>query len=223
MASLVDDPGSILGLPTRDGLFPPALRRDLADLNGQYLDLGLAGDGLDDPRFAWHESVRQCLLAADPPTLARIAGVPFALFALDLPEALPAAAENRIEESRRDGGSVPFQTRMSSFSHQAVFFAWRLVSAMPLATCVFLDLGPATQAMLGELRPSQLAGLAARPDLVRPRWPRHVRFWEVLAGAARCNAAAALQWAHCFGLCLFGVDEAAAQPSLYPSRTRPRV
>jgi hypothetical protein len=93
---------------------------------------------------------------------------------------------------------------------------------MPLATRVFLDLAPATQAMLGELRPSQLAGLAARPDLVRPRWPRHVRCWDLLAGAARCNAAAALQWAHCFGLCLFGADDGTAQVPLQPSRARQR-
>jgi hypothetical protein len=222
MVTLADDPGSILGLPSRHGLLPPALRHDLADLNRQYLDLGLAANGRDDPRFAWHEAVRQCLLAADPPTLARIAAVPFALFSLDLPEGLPAAAEHRVEDSQWDERSVAWHNRCSSFAHQAVFFASRLVGAMPLATRVFLDLTPAAQAMLGESRPSQLAEIAARPDLVRARWPRHVRFWEVLAGAARRNAAAALQWAHCFGLCLYGADDGAAPAPPKPMRRHPR-
>lgn len=222
MVTLADDPGSILGLPARHGLLPPALRQDLADLNHQYLELGLAIDCRDDPRFAWHEAIRQCLLAADPPTLARIAGVPFALFALDLPETMQAVATHRVEDSRRENGSAAWQARVTSFSHQSVFFAWRLVEAMPLATRVFLDLSPATQAMLGESRPSQLAELASRPSLVRPRWPQHVRFWEVLTGAARRNAAAALQWAHCFGLCLYGADDGNPPAPSQPARRHPR-
>ena len=42
MTTLPSDPVRVPGTPARHGLLPPALRRDLADLNGQFLDLSLA-------------------------------------------------------------------------------------------------------------------------------------------------------------------------------------
>ena len=63
-------------------------------------------------------------------------------------------------------------------------------------------------------------GFAAQPGIVRPRWPDHLRFWEMLEAAARCESATALQWAHCVGVCLLGVDAAGATPG--PTRRRPR-
>ena len=81
-----------LGLPVRNGLLPPAVRRDLADLNSQYLELGLVGALESDPRFGWSEAVRRCLLGTDPMTRARMASSPFALFDLALPVAVPCPA-----------------------------------------------------------------------------------------------------------------------------------
>jgi len=66
--------------------------------------------------------------------------------------------------------------------------------------------------------PSEVAHFAAGPDVVRPRWPSHPRFWSMLQGAARINSAALLQSAHCLGICLLGPDFKALAPR--PTRTR---
>jgi hypothetical protein len=205
-------PGPDALAPTRSGLLSPALRRDLADLNAEYLDLGLS-PGLDgDPRFAWSDAVRQCLLAADGATLAQVAAVPFALFDLALPAGSAAATPARVEDSRPSARSGALQGRCESFAHQAAFLARRLVEGEPLASRVVLGLSTDAQTWLAECRLVQLAELAGNPRLIRPRWRLHVRFWEMLVGAARRASPAALQWAYCTGLCLIGIDDEVPVP-----------
>lgn len=182
----------------------PAIRRDLADLNREYLELGLTRELADDPRFGWSEAVRRTLLETDEATRSRMAASPFTLFELSLPLAGvgPAAQPGRVEDIGHQPFGKEIASRCSSFLHVALFFGWRLADLTPLATRVALGLPPAAQLQISEMCPSQLARLAAWPGLVRPRWPGHRRFWSLLASASRSQSATALQWAHCIGICL---------------------
>jgi hypothetical protein len=206
--------------PVRGGLLPPVLRRDLADLNAQYLELGLT-QGLDgDPRFGWSEPVRRCLLETDEATRGRVAAAPFALFDLVLPAGCLATPAARVEDSRAAIVPAGWQGRCESFAHQAVFLARRLVEGEPLALRVVMGLPDEMQRWLGECRLTQLAEAAANPRAIRPRWRVHLRFWQTLVGAARRDSPGALQWAHCIGLCLLGAADSDAAPPL--PRRRPR-
>jgi len=203
------------------GLLTPTIRRDLTDLNRQYLELALAPELSADPRFAWSGVVRSGLVRSDPATLGRMAACPFALFDIRLPVERPAAASapRRVE----DGVSVaatgePWQGRCLAFAQLALFVALRLADAAPLATRIALGLSPAAELKLQELCPSEVAQIAACPEVVRPRWPSNPRFWAMLRGAARIDSASLLQSAHCFGICQLGPD--LKPPS--PSSPRPR-
>jgi len=192
---------------THDGFVPAAVRRDLADLNGQYLSLALEPGQEGDPRFAWEEDVRHRLAQADPATLGRVATSPFALFELWLPP--PAAsATDRVEDARR--GTLPTVSldRCLAFVHQALYMAHRLAEDDPFAARLVLGLRDESQARLSACRLSTLAELAGDPRVVRPRWGRHPRFWQVLIAAAARTSPPALEWAHCIGLSLLGAAEA---------------
>jgi len=223
MGTLPSDPGPGAGVPARHGLLPPALRRDLADLNNQFLDLTLAGEASGEPGCNWAEPVRRRLREIDRPTRTRMAAVPFALFRL-VPPALiaptPATPTNAVADLTVPPPVSGGQGRWISFTHQATFFARRLVDGAALAANVVLDLAPEAQSLLGALCPSQLATLAAQPGIVRPRWPDHLRFWEMLEAAVRRDSSEALQWAHCVGVCLLDIDAGGAPPG--PGRRRPR-
>ena len=207
-------------LPVLDGLLAPGLRRDLADLNAQYLELGLAARAGADPRFDWPEPVRSCLSAVDPDTLERLVSVPFALFELVIPPASVAACATRVEDGRPAGGTGVPPGRCESFAHQAVFLARRLVEGGELVSGVVFSLAPDARRWLLECRPSQLAELALDPATIRPRWRSHARFWQLLVGAAGRSSAAALEWAHCIGLCLIGADD---PPQQQAAGRRPRA
>ena len=171
------------------GVLTPTIRRDLADLNRQYLELALAPELSIDPRFAWSDIVRSRLAATDASTRARMAGCPFALFEIQLPsDHCPMArpAPLRVEE----GGAMvaagePWRARCLEFAQFALFLALRLTDAAPLATRIALGLSPVAELRLHEMCPSEVAQFAARPDVVRPRWPAHPRFWAMLQSAAR--------------------------------------
>lgn len=195
----------------RGSVLSATVRRDVADLNREYLEISLSRESCDDPRFAWSERVRQSLVEIDATTRERMAASPFSFFELRLPPTEPCGI---AEPGRVADGSFPLAVgsatgRCASFVHLALFLAWRLADAAPLATRIALGLPPATELRLNELSPSQLVRLAAWPGLVRPRWPDHYRFWSMLAGASRRDSAVALQWAHCIGICLLDAVPAA--------------
>ena len=212
-------PGSEAPLPVQDGLLSPGLRRDLADLNAQYLELGLTDRVEADPRFDWPEPVRSCLRSVDPDTLARLVSVPFALFELVIPAIPVNSPATRVEDGRAAARPGVPPGRCESFAHQAVFLARRLVEGGELVSGVVFSLAPDARRWLLECRPSQLAELALDPATIRPRWRAHAQFWQVLVGASSRSSAAALQWAHCIGLCLIGADH--PQPE-HATRRRPR-
>lgn len=223
MSALPSDPGAGPGIPALHGLLPPALRRDLADLNGQFLELSLVAEAASEPGASWAEPVRRRLREIDRSTRAKMAAAPFALFRL-VPTGpssqAPPAAPSGVADLTMGAPATGWEGRWTSFTHQAAFFARRLADGAALAANVVLGLTPEAQLLLGTLCPSQLATLATQPGIVRPRWPDHLRFWEMLEAAARCESAAALQWAHCVGVCLLGVD--AAGTASGAGRRRPR-
>jgi hypothetical protein len=209
MTTLPSDPITAIGIPVRHGLLPPALRRDLADLNGQFLELSLTVDRTADPYSGWAEPVRRRLREIDRATRVRMAAAPFALFRLVLPTAsriAPLDPAGGVADLPAPAAATNLPGRWTSFSHQAAFFARRLVDGAAMAAAVVLDLTPEAQSALAAMTPSQLAAVAAAPGLVRPRWPDHLHFWEMLEAAARRDSALALQWAHCVGVCLLGVE-----------------
>jgi hypothetical protein len=206
--------------PVRDGLIPAALRRDLADLNAQYLELGLAPGLEADPRFGWSSAVRHCLLATDAETRARMAVAPFALFGLVLGAAAARGLAPRVEDGPVAALSPDWRGRFQSFAHQAVFLARRLLDGEPMALHLVFGLPDDAQLWLAECRLGQLAEVAASSRVVRPRWRLHERFWEMLVSAARRGTPNALQWAHCSGLCLLGAADGDVVPA--PSRHRAR-
>ncbi len=209
-------------MASHGGVLTPTIRRDLADLNRQYLELALAPELSIDPRFAWSDTVRSRLVASDAPTLARMATCPFALFEIQLPadhRPVTPLAPFRVEEGVGvAAGGEPWQARCLEFAQFALFLALRLTDAAPLATRIALGLSPVAELRLHEMCPSEVAKFAARPDVVRPRWPSHPRFWAMLQGAARIDSASLLQSAHCLGICLLGPDLRTLAPRL--PRTR---
>jgi hypothetical protein len=211
MIETTDRQGRDALAPAVTGLLSPSLRRDLADLNAQYLDLGLADELEGDPRFAWSDAVRDCLRAADAATLARLAAAPFALFDLVVPCG-PEATATRVEDSRPSARAGSLLYRCESFAYQAAFLARRVVEADTPATRVVLALSAEARSRLMDCRPSQLAELARDPRTIRPRWRLHANFWQALVGAARRDSPAAVEWAHCIGLCLTGADDQAPLP-----------
>jgi len=190
------------------GLLTPTIRRHVADLNAQFLELGLSPDLAGDARFAWSEPVRRGLLETDEATRGRMAACPFTFFELLLPPHRPGsvAETGRVADGGWPTAAGVMAGRWLSFSHLALFLAWRLADSAPLATRIALGLPASCELKLNEMCPSQLVQLATWPGLIRPRWPAHQQFWATLAGAGRRNTTVALQWAHCFGICLLGAD-----------------
>ena len=220
MTDPVGLPGQNPASPVRGGWLPPAVYRDLADLNGQFLALAITPGLEGDPRFEWAEGVRGCLAGLDAATLTRVAAVPLALFELRLPPpAAPVPA--RVEDSR--SGGVPAAAchgRCVSFAHQALFMARRIVEDDVLVARLVLGLSDEAQQWLAACRLAWLAELAESSAVVRPRWRHHLRFWQLLASAAARGSPAALQWACCIGLCLTGSGDAGPAPAAAHRRRR---
>jgi hypothetical protein len=184
------------------------LRRELADLNRQFLEISLATERAADPRFAWSDAVRCGLLATDEATRERMASSPFTFFELVLPAGTTATPSlGRVEDARRPASEPAESGRCLTFLHLALFLAWRLADSAPLAMRLALGISPTAELFLNETSASQLVRFAASPGLIRPRWPDHRRYWELLASAARRGSDAALQWAHWAGICLLGSEQ----------------
>jgi hypothetical protein len=205
---------------SRRGALDPELRRDLADLNVQYLQLGLTPTLADDARFAWAESVRRTLRESQEETLVRLAEVPLALFELAFDRAALAPAAPGVADSRLPSIAADQLARCDSLAQQAVHFARRLVDADGLAAGFELDMSVATRCWLAQRRPSELVEIARRPGLLAPRWRSNTQLWRCLIGAACRDSPTALQWACCIGVCLTGVGQRETPPAV-PHR-RPR-
>jgi hypothetical protein len=202
-------PGGPPDAPAHGGIFSRSVRRDLTDLNRQYLELGLCPDAGADPLFVWSEEVRREIEAAGPTALERMAACPFALFEIRVPcgnarpGTDPGCEPGRVEDRAQVGDQAGARLAACiAFTHGALFTAWRLADSAPLAARIAFALSPAAELELIETCPTRIAVLASHPGVVRARWPHQPRFWRHLRSAARAESSQSLQWAHCFGLCL---------------------
>jgi hypothetical protein len=194
------------------GIFTRSVRRDLADLNRQYLELGLHPEAGVDPLFGWTGEVRREIETADPGVRELMSGCPFTLFELCLPPLNAARGHeacsepDRVEDRAQGGGPGPGRAvGCVSFAHGALFAAWRLANSAPYAARISFGLSPAAELELVEACPTRIAMLATHPGVVRARWPAHLRFWTMLRNAAQAGSVTELQWVHCAGICLMNV------------------
>lgn len=213
--NLIPLPEPSHGVPGRCGVLPPVIRQQLADLNRQYIELGLEPGMEQDPRFSWSPAVRRRLGELEPGERVRAAATPFALFRLD-----PTGAADGIRPGVQEGPctapSTAHAARLLSFAHQAAFLAGSLAASVPLASSLLLGVTAPAQAMLRTALPSQLAQIAQSQSLIRARWPAHETFWALLAGAAQRGSAAGLEWAYCIGSCLVGRVERESDAACEP-------
>jgi hypothetical protein len=214
------EPGS------RGNLLDPEIRRDIADLNLQYLELALQPSLDEDPRFALAQPVRRTLAACTADALQRLANCPFSLFQLSLPDpqhALQPAA-GRVADERQPLAFEPvIAARCQAFVLLSLSVARQLAGSAPLSPRIALGVSADVERRLAAMGPSELALLSGWSGLIRARWPRHEKFWGMLIGAARSTEPVPLRWAHCAGLCLLAAGDNAAEPaSGAPSRRRGR-
>ena len=144
------------------GLLGGSVRRDLADLNLRHLEYPLDGPDPSDPLVSWSPDVVREIALARPEVLARMAGCPFSLFELRLPEANGCVANGT---GVRDATAVatPRAARCPEFARTALFAAWRMADSAPLAARIVFGLTPPQELLLNEL-PSR-----SPPDVARPR------------------------------------------------------
>ena len=190
------------------GLLTPAIRRDLADVNRQFLDLALEPALAGDPRFALPEEVRQPLAFGGDPLLARVAACPFTLFEVSFGHGRLGGLDRGpgIEDTTQPFTDAEVASRTNTFANVAVFLAWRLADGEPLALRIVLGLAAAEELLLNQTRASDLPRLATAPQLIRPRWIRYPRYWRLLVRAAAAAGDATLQRVHCAGICMVTAD-----------------
>jgi hypothetical protein len=221
---LLSPPGPGFEIAVRGNLLGPTIRRDLCDLNRQFVDLALEPELAEDPRFGLPEAVRRSLAGCPADGRDRLCRCPFALFELRLPDASPRPpAGNVADERGRHGPDAATAVRCHAFSLLSLSVARQFAEGAPLSPRLALGLSAAAEAWLANLTPSELAQLAATPGLLRPRWPRHPRYWGMLIESARVAQPESLEWAHCVGLCLLAGEPVAPVPGLPHPRRRLRA
>gem|GEM_PF-1235088 len=195
------EPGA--GLHLEGNLLAPQARRDLADLNRQFLHLCLPPRFGEPAAFELPGESRTLLAALDPDATRALAECPLSLFEIRLPpepmSLLRAGVADRPTVFNLAPAVAP-ETR--TFFLLALAITQRIAAASPLAARIAFGMGPGDDARLAALKPSDLAALAHWHNLMRPRWLNHERYWRMLLAAARSGRTITLQWAYCVGLCL---------------------
>ena len=190
---------------SRGNLLAPVIRRDIADLNRQYLALNLEPQLRDDPRFCLSPALQSIVTDCSPEARERLTSCPFSLFQLHLPDPAETslAGGGRVADSQAppvlDAATV---AQCAAFALLSISMARQIADTQPLSPRIALGVSAAAEARLAGMRPSELARVSTWPGLIRPRWPRHERYWGMLIAAAKGPDPGALQRAHCVGLCL---------------------
>jgi hypothetical protein len=205
-------------------LLGTVVRRDIADLNRLFLDHALDPAHRADCWFQLPASAVERLAEATVGARERAAQSPISLFELALPEtdgALPWRHEAVTDGDLDEADRSRCETRRS-FGLVALLVARRLAEGVPLSSRIAFGLAPAYEARLSALSPSESFRLASWPGLVRPRWPGHARYWDLLAAAATGAGNEVLHWAYSAGLCLLGQCEREQATSRPGQRRLPR-
>ncbi len=183
--------------PSRS-LLPDSVRREIADLNVQYLT-ALVTFPDDATPLCWRDGAMPAL--RDTRLLERMASCPFALFEIRLEDLATAAP---LPPAAADPEPVAIQRRSDreALTHSALTLAWRLAESSPFSLRLALGLSAAAELLLNEARVTSLATWARRPGLLHTRWPGHRGFWSALLRAAELGDAGLLVRAHCLGITL---------------------
>ena len=208
MTRLPDSPDPFPGNDPRHGFLTPAIRRDVADVNRRFLDLGLDPALAGDPRFSLPDDVVPILRSGGNALLSRVAACPFTLFQISLAHGRLGGLDRApgVEDTRRPLLDAATTGRTLSFAHVAVFLAWRLADDEPLAFRIVLGLSAGDELLLNQTPAVDLPRLASAPRLIEPRWIGHPRYWRLLVRAAAAGGDATLQRVHCAGLCMVVAD-----------------
>jgi hypothetical protein len=203
-------------------LLNSAVRRDIADLNRLFLTHAMDPIHRADSWFELPVATVQRFERAPPEALERAVCMPIALFQLVLPDA-GDAVDVRIgavgDADRHPGDHARGEIRRS-FGLVALGVVRRLAEGVPLAARIAFGLPASVESRLSSLSPSEAFRLASWHGLVRPRWPSHARFWNMLAGAAAGSCKEDLFWAYSAGLCLLGQCERQPPTVRYASAER---
>lgn len=210
MARAENDPSAGQGAATIGSLLDDATRRTVADLNRGFLRLCVDVRESSDPRFRLAVPVLERLQQLSEPALERAAACPFALFELRLARVIEAAVAGEgsraAEPGVADDPAPSTDPRRQLFVQQALFFAWHLVRTSPLTGRLALGYPAAVEPLLRALSPSRFGDCSASEDVLRPRWPRHERFWFALLHAAELPSDALLRRTHCLGIQLLAAE-----------------
>jgi hypothetical protein len=203
-------------------LLHAGVRRDITGLNRLFLERVLDPASADDPWFNVAAPAVGRLREADAEALERAARSPVSLFEVTLPD--PGAAASWRNQAVADEPGLLADRRgqveiRRAFGVAALGVVRRLADGTPLSPRIAFGLQQADEAQLAALSIAESYRLASWPGLIRPRWPTHVRYWEMLIEAALDTGADCMRWAYATGLCLLGQRE---RPfNLDTSRARP--
>lgn len=209
------------GLLHQGNLLNPAVRRDIAELNGLYLDRALDPLHGDDPWFRLPPRAVDWLREGAQAARDRAAQCPFTLFEFVLPNPAEVAAwqPDAVADRAESGPGDPIWTEARrAFGVTALAVVRRMTEGVPMAPRIAFGLPPSMEARLHAMSLAESFRVAAWPGLIRPRWGGHERFWTVLAALASKDDA--VHWAYATGLCLLGQCERLNRPGLARRRTR---
>ena len=191
-------------------LLHAGVRRDITGLNRLFLERVLDPVSTLDPWFDVPASLAARLAVASHEARERAAHSPVALFAVTLPDAgdpSPWRSDAVADEPGLDAAGRGQVEARRSFGLAALGVVRGLLEGSPLSPRIAFGLGPDHEEQLAAMSIAESYRLASWPGLIRPRWPAHARYWEVLADAATASGADAMRWAYATGLCLLGQCE----------------
>lgn len=201
-------------------LLHAGVRRDITGLNRLFLERVLDPASAGDPWFNVSSPAVARLGGAEPEAWDRAARSPVALFEVSLPDAATqawrtdAVADAPVGDAARRG---QLEIRRA-FGVAALGVVRRLAEGAPLSPRIAFGLQPADEALLASLSVAESYRLASWPGLIRPRWPAHARYWEMLTEAALDRGADCMRWVYATGLCLLGQCD--RQPGVNGTRSR---
>jgi len=201
MYEQIENIGSRYSAPTSGNWLPDSLRRDVADLNRQFLRLLHAGSW--PPGLAWPARTSWAAAGLDVEAIDAMASCPFTLFDLRLADLATEtlSPDAHVRDAQRATTSAT-ELRCQALAHGALMLAWRLADASPLSLRLALGLPAAAELLMNETRMSNLATWARTSNLLSPRWADHPVFWPRLLRAGQLRDVAALSRMHCLGITL---------------------
>jgi hypothetical protein len=216
--------GAIFG--HRGNLLNAAVRRDIAELNRMFLERALDPATGADTSFRLPVDAVARLAAASLEARERAAQSPVTLFELSLPRpdefsGWSAGAAVADADSAGPEGRSCAEAR-HSFGLVALGVARRLAEGLPLSPRIAFGFGAAVESRLSGLSPCEWFRVASWPGLIRPRWPSHSRYWNLLAGAAEGDKETELSWAYSAGVCLLEYCERAPS-AVVPGNPRRQI